>query len=82
MESNLRNLLSQFTRRLSAANLGLTPRELQIANLIRDGKSTKDIAELLHISPRAIVFHRQNLREKLGLKADRANLRSWLMSLS
>ncbi len=82
MESYLRIVLSQFSRRFRRPYLGLTPRELQIANLIRDGKSTKDIAELLHISPRAIVFHRQNLREKLGLKADRANLRSWLMSLS
>ena len=67
MESNLRNLVSQFTRRLSATNLGLTPKELQIANLIRDGRSTKEIAELLHVSPRAIVFHRQNIRAKLGL---------------
>lgn len=67
MESNLRNLVSQFTRRLSSTNLGLTPREMQIANLIRDGRSTKEIAELLHVSPRAVVFHRQNIRAKLGL---------------
>lgn len=83
MESNLRNLVSQFTRRLSAANLGLTPKELQVANLIRDGKSTKDIAELLRLSPRAIVFHRQNIRHKLGLKNHKGqNLRSALLSLA
>ena len=83
LESNLRNLLSQFTRRLSAANLGLTPKELQVANLIRDGKSTKEIADLLRLSPRAIVFHRQNIRQKLGLKNNKnKNLRSALLSLA
>lgn len=83
LESNLRNVVSRFTRRLSAANLGLTPKELLVANLIRDGKSTKEIAELMRISPRAVVFHRQNLRRKLGFKAgQRANLRSTLLSLA
>lgn len=80
--SNLRNLVSHFTRRLSAANLGLTPKELQVANLIRDGKTTKEIAELMRLSSRAIVFHRQNIREKLGLKNKKGNnLRSTLLSL-
>lgn len=81
--SNLRNLVSHFSQRLSAANLGLTPKELQVANLIRDGKTTKEMAELLRLSPRAIVFHRQNLRHKLGLKNSQSkNLRSALLSLA
>lgn len=82
-ESNLRNLVSRFTRRLSAANLGLTPKELQIANLIRDGRTTKEIAELLRLSPRGVVFHRQNIRQKLGLQAKtKRNLRIELLSLA
>lgn len=81
-ESNLRNLVSQFTRRLSAANLGLTPKELQIANLIRDGRTTKEIAELLRLSPRGVIFHRQNLRRKLDLKSNKVNLRSQLLALT
>lgn len=83
IQSNLLNLVSQFTKRLSAANLGLTPKELQVANLVRDGKSTKDIAELLRLSPRAIVFHRQNIRRKMGLYNHKGkNLRSALLSLT
>lgn len=83
IQSNLLNLVSQFTKRLSAANLGLTPKELQVANLVRDGKSTKDIAELMRLSPRAIVFHRQNIRRKMGLHNHKGkNLRSALLSLA
>lgn len=83
MESNLRNLVSQFTRRLSSTNLGLTPKELQIANLIRDGRSTKEIAELLHVSARAIVFHRQNIRAKLGLvSGGKKRLQAELLALA
>ena len=52
------------------------------ANLIREGKSTKEIAELLIISERAIEFHRNNIRDKLGLKKSKTNLRSYLMTLS
>lgn len=53
-----------------------------MANLIRDGKSTKEIAELLRVSLQAIVFHRQNIRQKLGLKNKKSkNLRSTLLSL-
>lgn len=49
------------------AGLPLTPREREIAGLIRMGKSTSEIAEALYISPTTVSFHRKNLRRKLGL---------------
>ncbi|HRR21270.1 MAG TPA: hypothetical protein P5054_07255 [Desulfomonilia bacterium] len=40
------------------------------------------MSDLLTISKRAVEFHRNNIRDKLGLKKEKANLRSYLLSLS
>jgi DNA-binding CsgD family transcriptional regulator len=56
--------------------------QIQIADLVKAGKSTKEISELLNLSDRAIEFHRNNIRNKLGLKNKKINLQSYLLSLS
>jgi PAS domain S-box-containing protein len=81
IESNLKDIISPFARRLSSKYLGLTPTEIQVANLIKQGLNTKDIAELSHLSPRTIEFHRDNIRTKLGIKNRKINLRTQLLSL-
>jgi len=47
----------------------LTARECEVLRLIAEGRSAKDIAAALNISPRTIEFHRQNISEKTGLKS-------------
>ncbi|MEZ4549185.1 MAG: helix-turn-helix transcriptional regulator [Desulfobacterales bacterium] len=56
--------------------------QIQVADLVKAGKTTKEISEILRLSDRAIEFHRNNIRNKLGLKNKKVNLRSYLMSLS
>jgi DNA-binding CsgD family transcriptional regulator len=80
IESNLDEIISSFTLRFSSKHLKLTPKEIKVANLINQGKSSKEIAEILNASPKAIAFHRENIREKLGLKHTKTNLRSYLLS--
>jgi DNA-binding NarL/FixJ family response regulator len=46
----------------------LTSREKQILQLIAEGKSSKDIAELLRISPRTVSSHRSNITKKLNVR--------------
>jgi PAS domain S-box-containing protein len=80
--SNLRDIVSPFAYRLSSIHFGLTPTEIRVANLVKEGRTTKEIAALTNSSVRAIEFHRQNLRKKLGLKSNNSNLRSHLFSLA
>jgi DNA-binding CsgD family transcriptional regulator len=80
MESNLNDIISPFTRKMSQKYLNLTPTEIQVANLIRHGSDSKEIADLMGLSPRTIYNHRKNIRKKFGLENKKTNLRSHLLS--
>jgi DNA-binding NarL/FixJ family response regulator len=47
---------------------GLTDREFEVFRFIGLGRSTRDIADQLHLSPKTVDVHRSHIREKLGLK--------------
>ena len=80
LESNLSDIISPFSTKLSSKHIGLTPTQLQVADLVRSGRTTKEIAELMYLSHNTIETHRKRIRKKLGLN-DRINLRSFLLSL-
>jgi DNA-binding NarL/FixJ family response regulator len=81
LESNLNDIVSPFVHQLALKYSALTPTEIQVAHLIREGKNTRTIAELLSSSRRTIESHRQNIRNKLGIKDTKTNLRSYLLSM-
>lgn len=75
--ANLTDIASKITLNIGSRYAGLTHSESEVLNLIKDGKQTKEIARILNISERTVEFHRINIREKLGLKGKRIDLRSY-----
>jgi DNA-binding CsgD family transcriptional regulator len=80
VESNLKDIISPFAKKLSVKYLNLTNREVEVANLIKEAKTTKEIASFLNVSESAVNVYRYHIRRKLNL-SKKHNLRSYLSSL-
>jgi len=78
MESTLNDIVSPFLKKLPLAFLRLTPSEIQVANLVKHGKTTKDIAQILNLSGKTIEFYRKRIRQKVGITNQQINLRTFL----
>ncbi len=80
IETNLEQIISPFVRDIGSRVLDLTPMEIRVANLVKEGKSNIEIAEKLSVSKNTILTHSFNLRRKLGIKNKKINLRAYLLS--
>lgn len=78
IESNTQDCLSSEKPSHHSFYREFTPMEVQVADLIKSGKTSKEIAVLLNISPRSVYFHRNNLRRKLNISKTGTNLRTFL----
>ena len=81
IELNIHEIVSPFAKQLSSSYFNLTPTEIRVANLIKKDKTSKEIAESFNISESAIIYHRHNIRKKLGLNKKKINLKTYLQSL-
>jgi len=81
LERNLLEITSPFAYKLAHVLQKLTPVELQVATMIKQGHSTKEIARLIHAAEQTVSVHRRNIRKKLQLSGVKANLRTHLLSL-
>ena len=80
IERNLNDILTPFLRDMASKYVNFTPKEIQIADLIKKGKTTKEISQILNLSMRTIDIHRYNIRRKLFITNTKANLQSYLLS--
>jgi DNA-binding CsgD family transcriptional regulator len=78
---NLEEVLGSPTPEFSSKYYMFSPNELQVANLIRQGRTSKEVARLLNLSTRTVDSYRDSIRKKLGLKNKKVNLRTYLASL-
>ncbi|MFC1509160.1 PAS domain-containing protein [Candidatus Omnitrophota bacterium] len=81
IETNLAEITKPLIQPATEYYSKLTPTEIQIVNLLKEDKTTKEISMILYISETTVFFHRRNIREKLGIKNKKTNLRSYIQSL-
>lgn len=81
VDSHIEHIVSPFVQRTTTACSSLTSTEIQVANLVKDGKRSKEIARLLNVSTGTVDTHRRSIRRKLGIKSKKLNLHAHLLSL-
>jgi PAS domain S-box-containing protein len=81
LKTNIGDLVSKFSKNIFSKYIDFTPTEVRVADLIRDKKNTKEIANILGLSVNSIKWHRNNIRNKLGLTRKKINLYTYLNSL-
>jgi DNA-binding response OmpR family regulator/DNA-binding CsgD family transcriptional regulator len=83
IEKNVKNMISPFVKNPDSDLLGygLTQRELQVCQLIIQGRSSTEIADMLNSSESTVSFHRSNIRNKLNIKNKGVNLQIHLKKL-
>jgi DNA-binding NarL/FixJ family response regulator len=80
LRRSLQEIASPFLTHISRDHVQLTPIEIAIGTMIRNGLSTKEIAQLRCIAPATVRRHRENIRRKLGLRNRKANLATYLQA--
>lgn len=77
----LQDLTSSFGHKLTNRGANLTPRELEVCSLVKNGFNSKEIARRLKIALHTVEKHRRTARKKMGLTRKGVNLQTYLRSL-
>ncbi len=78
LDEALGDITSDFVSKLEMQFSNLSPRELEICNMIKKDLSSKQIANALNISIQTISQRRKHIRKKLGITNKRINLSAYL----
>jgi DNA-binding CsgD family transcriptional regulator len=78
LKKNLQEVTSPFTNAISNRFMALSPVEIQICGYVKNGFSTKEIAQLRGVAIATICRHREHIREKLQLVNKNINLVTYL----
>jgi PAS domain S-box-containing protein len=81
LETNLNDIILPFSRTMALKYPKLSPKEIQVANLIKKDKNSKEIGVLLNLSKRTIDAHRDGIRKKIGINNKKVNLKTYLSSI-
>jgi len=81
LDKNLNSLASPFAKVIVAPRSRLSPREIEISDMIRNGYKNKKIAKLLNISEYTVQTHRRTIRKKLGINKKSSNLITFLQTI-
>ncbi len=82
LRKHLDNLISPFVNKLSKSFSMLTPIEIEVCDLIRDGLSTKEIAQIRHVAPKTVAKQRERIRKKLQIEDSRVVLATYLRTFA
>ena len=82
LKNSLEEITSPFINKISKNMMSLTPVEIQICNLIKNGLRTKEISRIRHISPATVNRHRERIRKKLQITNRAINLTTYLQRIS
>ena len=82
LQDQLNELTSPFVNRMSKSFSNLTPAEIEICDMIRNGMSTKEIAGLRHVAPATVSKQRERIRRKLDISRTDANLTTHLLMMA
>jgi len=81
LKNHLEELVSSFGRKITEKSFNLTPREIEICNMVKGRLTSKEISGLLNISLQTVEKHRKNIRHKIGISKKDINLSSFLHAL-
>lgn len=76
--AHLNCLLNSFCSKLDSPAISLTPKELLVADMVRQGKSSADIGKLLNLTIRTVEVYRNTIRKKLKISGKKINLHCYL----
>lgn len=81
LKKNLEDIVTPFVEGSQKVMAILSPVEIQICNMIKNGLTTKEIANIRGISPATVNRHRESIRRKLDITNRQVNLISYLSNI-